>query len=65
MCYENMYSIDPKAIMAGKVKRALELEREMSRLNGELKRVREEYTKIMDDPYIYDKVNGLKMGGIL
>lgn len=55
-----------------KVKRALELQAEISRINKEimhLKRLRDEaaaeLTPIMDDPYIYDKVEGLKMGGIL
>ena len=48
-----------------KVKRALELEREMSRLNKELQKAKAEYEEIMKNDYIYDKVMGLRMGGIL
>ena len=55
-----------------KVKRALELQNEISKINKEiyrLKRLRDEavaeLTPIMENPYIYDKVEGLKQGGIL
>ena len=48
-----------------KVKRALELEQEMIRLHKELTEVKEEWKDLMSDPYIYDKVNGLKQGRII
>ena len=48
-----------------KVKRALELQSQMAKLNTELKASKAEYDDIMSNEYIYDKVMGLKMGGIL
>ena len=55
-----------------KVHRATELLTEISKINKQihaLEKQREplskEYSEIMADPYIYDKVNGLRMGGIL
>lgn len=48
-----------------KVKRALELQQQMSDLNKALKEAKAEYQSIMSDPYIYDKVEGLKQGGII
>ena len=54
-----------KEKMLNKVKRALELQAEMAKLNAELKKAKAEYSEIMDDPYIYDKVVGLKYNGIL
>ena len=48
-----------------KVKRALELQAEMAKLNTELKAAKEEYEQIMENEYIYDKVMGLRMGGII
>ena len=54
-----------KEKMIEKVKRALELEQEMIRLHKELTEVKEEWKDLMSDPYIYDKVYGLKQGGII
>lgn len=62
-----------------KVKRALELQNEISKINAEryelIRRVKQleaklekpasELNEIMKDDYICDKVNGLRMGGIL
>lgn len=48
-----------------KVKRALELQKRLTELNRERRAVTKELNEIMDDPYICDKVNGLKMGGII
>ena len=51
--------------LKAKVKRALELQAEMARLNTELKAAKEEYNEIMENEHIYDKVMGLRMGGII
>ena len=48
-----------------KVERAIALELEMIRLHKELTEVKEEWKELMADPYIYDKVYGLKTGGII
>lgn len=47
------------------VKRVLELEEKMASLRKDLRLVQEEYNELMENPYIYDKVNGLKQGGII
>ena len=67
MCFGTMYGKveNKKAPMREKVKKALELEQEMQKLNRELKKVKAEYEAIMSDPYICDKVYGLKMGEII
>lgn len=58
--------------LKAKVKRALELQADISSLNKQiyaLKKIRDdlaaELKPIMDDPYIYDKVEGSKRGGII
>lgn len=51
--------------LKAKVKRALELQQKMSKANAEMKEMKKEYELLMSDPYLYDKVNGLKEGGIL
>lgn len=55
-----------------KVKRALELQSEISKINGQIAELKikrnelaAELKPIMDDPYLYDKIEGLKMGGII
>ena len=55
-----------------KVKRALLLQQKISTINKqiyELEKERdelmEELKPIMDNPYYYDKIEGLKMGGII
>ena len=44
-----------------KVHRALELERIKNKTQKEI----DEYKQIMSDPYLYDKVHGLRQGGII
>jgi hypothetical protein len=48
-----------------RVQRALELQQKMSKANAEMEEMKKEYQLLMSDPYLCDKVNGLKTGGIL
>ena len=55
-----------------KVRRALLLQQKISNINKQIhalekerKPLADELGKIMENPYIYDKVEGLKHGGII
>ena len=48
-----------------RVHRALELRQKMSKANAEIEAMTKEYNELMSDPYLCDKVEGLKTGGII